>query len=89
MTHKRKHSHTKEYLRGLTLDKQIQIAKEVLGADQEMFLKGIVLKEKSENKVCKIAKYINNTPKEKIEKDINKHRINRPDISRVRLFTFR
>jgi hypothetical protein len=77
-----KHNYTREFLISQPLSKQIEIAKSILGEDEEKeFFNGIILKEKSQNKVCKIARYINETPRETVEAEIKSHRIARPSIS--------
>lgn len=80
---KRKHNYTREYLKSLPLSKQIELGKQILGEsdDTKQFFEGLVLKEKSENKVCKVARYLHETPREKVEEDIKANRMNRPSTS--------
>jgi len=47
----------------------------------EQFLNQIVLKEKSENKLCKIARYIKTHPDKLIEKQIQLNKLQRPSIN--------
>jgi hypothetical protein len=77
-----KHKYTREFLKSQPLEKQIEIAKSILGEENEQeFFNGLILKEKSENKVCKIARYLRDTPRETIEAEIKKRRSARPSTS--------
>ncbi|CAF0914949.1 unnamed protein product [Brachionus calyciflorus] len=79
---KKNHNYTREYLASLQLDELIKVAKTILGYEKEKeFFDGLITKEKSENKLCKIARYLKNTPKDVVEKEINEKRGNRPDTS--------
>jgi hypothetical protein len=78
---KRKHNYTREYLAKLPLNQMIDVAKSVLGQEQEReFFNGLVMKEKSENKICKIARYLQQTPADVIEAEAKKHKRNRPSV---------
>lgn len=73
---------TREYLNNMTLSELVKVAKAVLGYDKEReFFDGIVDKEKSENKLCKLGRYLYNTDPEKVREEIEKRRSNRPEAS--------
>jgi hypothetical protein len=77
-----KHNYTHEFLSKQPLARQIEIAKEILGADAEKeFFEGIIAKEKSENKVCKVARYLNENDRAVVEAEIKKRSMNRPSTS--------
>lgn len=79
---KRKHNYTRDELLRKSLDELIVLARDVLGYENEReFFDGLVSKEKSENKLCKIARYLHATSKQDIERDIKSNRINRPESS--------
>lgn len=79
---KRKHNYTREQLQKMSLPEQIELAKSILGYERERtFFDGLILKEKSENKLCKIARYLASTPQNVVEEEIKKKRRNRPDTS--------
>lgn len=79
---KRKHNYTRDELLRKSLDELITLARDVLGYENEReFFDGLVSKEKSENKLCKIARYLHATSKQDIERDIKSNRINRPESS--------
>jgi hypothetical protein len=80
LSFKRTHTFTKEYLRSLSLDKLIEVTRGVLGNKTELFERGLAARERSENKVCKIAKYLQTTPYQVAEKEIEESRMNRPSL---------
>jgi len=77
---KRKHNYTREQLNNLSLKELISLTKTIFDSS-EQFLNQIVLKEKSENKLCKLARYISSTPNEVVLSQIEKNRNNRPESS--------
>lgn len=79
---KRNHNYTRDYIKSLSLDKVIELSQTIMPyEDQKTFYDGIIFKEKSENKLCKIARYLKNTPRDQIRQDIEAKRINRPDTA--------
>jgi hypothetical protein len=75
-------NYTSEGLKELSLAELIGEAKGVMKyEDEREFFDGIVDKEKSEDKLCKIGRYLNSNTPEQIEKDVEKRRANRPDSS--------
>jgi hypothetical protein len=77
---KRGHDYSKTYLKKLPLSELIQVAKQILGNETEFF-EGIVAKERSENKICKVARYLQTTPYELAEKEIKENSINRLTVA--------
>ena len=75
---KRKHNFTREQLGKMQLNEMISLAKESIFDSNELFFSGLIDKEKSENKLCKIARHLKNTPIEVLHEQINSKRINRP-----------
>ena len=71
------HNYTREDLKKLSLPEIIQVAKQIIDPSEKFFSE-LVAKEKSENKLCKLAKYLNRTPADVVEKEINANRIKRP-----------
>jgi hypothetical protein len=49
-------------LKGLSLEEKIRQLSDVVGANSTMITQGIVAKEKSENKVCKLNRFVRQTP---------------------------
>ena len=82
MKFKFKHNFTREYLQKLTLNELIVLTKTIIDPKEEFFSQ-LIDKEKSENKLCKIARYLNNTSKEIIDKQIKENKINRPDSNSI------
>ena len=83
---KRKHSFTREYLSGLDLDALIKLSKDHFkqfssDGKEQRFFREIILKEKSENKLCKIARYLKNTPEDTVFEEIRAKRMKKPDAS--------
>jgi hypothetical protein len=74
---KKNHNYTREYLLKLPLPQIIEIAKTIIDPS-ETFFKYIIDKEKSEDKICKIARYLVNHPKEVVEAQIEQHRLDKP-----------
>jgi hypothetical protein len=83
---KRKHNYTREQLNGLSLKELISLAKSIFDPS-ESFLSQLVLKEKSENKLCKIARYLKTHPDKLIEKQIQLNKMLRPSINEACLTT--
>lgn len=79
---KNQHNYTREQLQKMQLTEMIDVAKRVLGYENEReFFDGLIGKEKSENKLCKIARYLHTTPADQVNQEIHKHRRNRPQVS--------
>lgn len=79
---KRKHSYTREQLLRMPLAETIKLAREIFGYENEReFFDGLIGKEKSENKLCKIARYLDTTPADVVDAEIEKHRRNRPSTN--------
>jgi hypothetical protein len=76
-TFKLRHNYTNDYLHTLPLENLIELSKQIIGPD-ENFFKHLIAKEKSENKLCKIARYLFNTPNNLIDEQIKKNQANRP-----------
>ena len=77
---KRKHNFTREQLGAKSLDELINLARSIFDPS-EKFFKGLIGKEKSENKLCKVARYLRDTPEQLLNEQINAKRINRPTTS--------
>ena len=79
---KRKHEYTREQLALMSLAELKTLAQNIF-APSEKFLgeDGLVQKEKSENKLCKVARYLRDTPSEIVDEQINARRVNRPATS--------
>jgi hypothetical protein len=76
---KRNHNYTKKFMLTLKLDKLIDLAKTIIDPKENRpFYDGIVTKEKSEDKLCKIARYIENNPRDMLLHQIEEKRMNRP-----------
>jgi hypothetical protein len=75
---KKNHNHTREYLSGLSLSEIINLSKTVIDP-KERFFSELIAKEKSENKLCKIARFLKNTPSAQLNKEIASKSKNRPD----------
>ena len=58
------------------------MTKTIIDPKEEFFIQ-LIDKEKSENKLCKIDRYLNNTSKEIIDKQIKENKINRPDSNSI------
>ena len=79
---RKNHNYTKQYMLNLKLDQLIDLTKTIIDPkENSKFFEGIVAKEKSEDKLCKIARYIKNTPKEVLDKQIEEKRMNRPSTN--------
>lgn len=79
---KRKHGFSKDSLLTMSLANLIRLAGNVFGyVKEKAFFDGIILKEKSENKICKVARYLWTTPPDRIIKEIEQHKINKPSTS--------
>ena len=76
----KRHSYTREHLTKLSLAELIELAKKIFDPS-EKFMNELVAKEKSENKVCKIARYISNNDPETIKKEIDAKRRKRPSTA--------
>lgn len=77
---KRSHNYTREELYKHTLTELIDISKTIINP-KETFFQELIAKEKSEDKLCKIGRYLKNTPKDVIAKEIADRKMNRPDTS--------
>lgn len=73
----KRHEYTKDQLNKMDLPDLIKISKKIFNSD-EKFLKELVTKEKSENKICKLVRYITNTDPETIKKESDAKRRKRP-----------
>jgi hypothetical protein len=76
---KRGHNRTREQLASMSLDEIIAFAKTVFDPNEKFFSE-LVLKEKSEDKLCKIARYLHTTPKDVVDNQIKMRKENRHDI---------
>jgi hypothetical protein len=75
-------NYTRTYLKELSIGELIDEAKTVMKYESEReFFDGIVTKEKSEDKLCKIGRYLSQNSPEQIQKDVETRRANRPDAS--------
>ena len=74
---KRNHNYTRDYLKSLSLPDLIRTAKKIIDPN-EKFFSGLIDKEKSESKLCKIARYLKTTPKRAMHEAIKSNRANRP-----------
>ena len=74
---KRKHNFTREALYKKSLNELIDLAKTVFDPN-EMFIQNLVLKETSESKLCKVARYLQETPEEIVRNAIKSHKQARP-----------
>lgn len=77
---KRNHKYTRDYLKTLSLKEIINLSKTIIDPN-EIFFSELVLKEKSENKVCKVARYILNTKDDLKEDEISKRKMKRPAVN--------
>ena len=73
----KRNNFSRSYLESLNLEELIAKAKTIL-SPKENFFAQLVAKEKSENKLCKIARYLSQTSAEKVRKEIKAHRMARP-----------
>ena len=76
---------TRAYLKELTLPELIEEAKSAFGGYQaeKQFFDGIVAKESSEDKLCKLGRYLASTPAKRVREEVEARRSNRPDASVV------
>ena len=65
----------------MQLSEMISFAKSKIFDAKELFFSGLIEKEKSENKLCKIARHIKNTPTRVLNEQINAKRMNRPSTN--------
>ena len=70
----------------LDLDTLIKLSKEHFkqfssDGKEQRFFSEIILKEKSENKLCKIARYLKNTPEEVVAEEVKAKRMKKPSAS--------
>jgi len=77
---KRTHNYTREQLYKYSLTELIDLAKTIIDPN-ETFFSELIAKEKSEDKLCKIGRYLKHTPKHLIAKEIAAKKINRPETS--------
>ena len=64
----------------LSLKKLIETAKTIINKNEKFFSE-LIAKETSQSKLCKVARYLRNTPEEKIKKEILIHKRKRPSAS--------
>ena len=80
---KRRHSFNNTYLHSLDLHSIIKLSKfhfkQFDENSEQKFFSELILKEKSENKLCKIARYLKETPLNEISRQIEQRRMNRID----------
>lgn len=82
MSFKFKHNYTSEQLKTLSLSEIVKIAREVLNYQENReFFHTLLEREKSEAKECKVARYLQQTPYEQVEKEIKQYKMNRPSVS--------
>ena len=62
----KKHGKILAKFRELSLEEKINQVAEVIGANATMLVSGIVAKEKSENKICKLIRFVRQTPWQEI-----------------------
>ena len=78
---KRAHNYTRDQLHAMTLPQLIEVARRVIDpVENAAFFDGIVGKEKSESKLCKVARTIRDTPEQELDKLIEARRMRRPKI---------
>jgi hypothetical protein len=73
----KRHKYTRDQLKSLSLAQIIDLAKKIISPD-EIFFKELVAKEKSENKVCKVARYLLSKPQKEVDNEVTKRRMKRP-----------
>ena len=78
---KLKHNYTREHIGKMSLNEMISFAKTIISPNETMFTSGIVAMEKSESKLCKVARYLKETPRQIIHEQIKAKRQNRPTTS--------
>ncbi len=78
---KLKHNNTRDHIAKMSLNDMISFAKTILSPNETMFTSGIVAMEKSESKLCKVARYLKETPRQIINEQIKAKRQNRPTTS--------
>ena len=71
------HNYTRKNLYELSLKQLIELSKQIIDPNEKFFSQ-LIAKEKSDNKLCKLASYLKNTPKEKVSQEIEKNRSKRP-----------
>lgn len=83
---KKVHNFTREQLYKKSLSELIDLAKTVFDPSEEFFTH-LIAKEKSEDKLCKLARYLNSKSKEEIDSEIKSRKMNRPDSNKACLPT--
>ena len=78
----KRNNFTREFLQSLKLEDLVKVGKSVFG-DEERFYTELVAKEKSENKLCKVARYLRDTPVDKVRAEIEARRMSRPQSDRT------
>ncbi len=73
---KKNHNFTRKYLYSLPLKSLINLSKQIIEPSQ-LFFNELIEKEKSENKLCKIASFLKNNPENVIAEKIKSNRANR------------
>ena len=76
------HEMTREELRGLSMAELVGLAKRVMGAN-ETFFGELIAKERSENKLCKVARWLEKTAAADVHRLIERNRARRPESSDV------
>jgi len=76
MPFKSNHLLTRKDLYNLNLKELIETSKQIISPN-EIFFKELVAKEKSDNKLCKIASYLRRTPQDEVERQINERKAER------------
>lgn len=76
---KRGHKFNRKSFTGKPLQEIIEMAKTILNPDEVLFSE-LVAKEKSESKLCKVARYLRDTPEAQVKNEIKSRKRNRPDL---------
>jgi hypothetical protein len=58
----KKHNKIISKLKGMSLEEKLKHIRDVIGANATMMTEGIAGKEKSENKICKLIRFVRQTP---------------------------
>lgn len=74
------HNYTRSSFVGRPLDEIIKIAKTIINPN-EKFFRELIEKETSVSKICKVAKYLHDTPEDVVKEEIIKRKINRPSTN--------
>ena len=79
---KRNHKFRRTDFNRMPLENIIQTAKTIIDPN-ETFFGELIAKEKSLNKICKIANYLSVTPHDVVSLEIEHHKMNRPGMNEV------